>query len=102
QPSQPRAGWVASDSPAPRRRSVGRTSPPLRLPRWRIHNAANSRSLSLTRARSLDDVSLRQNEPGRKLRRFWLRDELPERPAHEPLGGTVHLPPPPCVAPPDP
>ena len=35
---------VASDSPAPRQ-SVHRTSPPLRLPKWCLHNAANLPSL---------------------------------------------------------
>src|SRR5215831_6669412 len=66
-------------------------SPPLRPPRWRVHNAANSRSLSRAKARSFDDVSLRQNEPGRKLWRFRLRNELRDRAEHNRLDDTVHV-----------
>src|SRR5215475_4661544 len=62
---------------------------PLRPPRWHIHNAANSRSLSPAKAR--DDVSLRQNEVGRKLRRFRLRNEFRDRAEHDRLDDTVHL-----------
>src|SRR6516164_2980656 len=57
--------------------------------RGHIHNAANSRSLSPATARH--DVSLRQNEVGRKMRRFRLRNEFRDRAEHDRLDDTVHL-----------
>src|SRR5262249_45508342 len=66
-------------------------SPPLRPPRSRVPNGANSRSLPRAKARSFDDVSLRQNEVGGKLRRFRLRNKLGDHPEHDRLDDTVYL-----------